>query len=419
MSKRLWRQILIVVICTLASGVIVARGLSPLGVMAMIALVGACAIVVLAVLAPLPDAGRPASASGTLPLPSGIGRHLLEGIPSPLFLIDQRGRVTYANIATRLMLPRLEQGVHYASLFRAPDFVDGVSQVMQGQAEQVVTFTSHVAGVEAHIMAQMRRLDAVEEFGIGRQVLIQLTDQTERMAMDRMRTDFIANASHELRTPLASIIGYIETLQGHARDDEQARVHFLNIMSQQAGRMQRLVEDLMSLSRIEMEAHSAPTETCDLRAIVRETTAGMHPLVERRDGTLQVDLPAEGAEIIADRDQLEQVFTNLIENALKYGGTGATVRVYDPGADSRFPGMVGVAVSDDGPGIGREHIHRLTERFYRVSAKQSKEQGGTGLGLAIVKHILARHGGDLDVASILGQGSTFTVWLPSRKPENL
>ncbi|QIK40013.1 ATP-binding protein [Pontivivens nitratireducens] len=413
MTIRGWRRIAVVLVCTVMGGLVVAWGVPTLGAMVLIAISGLSGIAVFAILAPdVDDEPTTSAPKSSGALPRGVGRHLLERIPSPLFLIDARGRIVYANTATRTMLPRLEQGVHYASLFRAPAFVDGVAQVMQGTAEQTVTFTTFFAGIETHLLAQMRQMEADQEFGAGQQVLVQLSDETRRMATERMRTDFIANASHELRTPLASIIGYIETLQGHARDDEAARIHFLDIMSQQAARMQRLVEDLMSLSRIEMDARSTPTTPCDLSRIVLEVTDGMQPLAQRRKATLQVTFGQETAGIVADRDQIGQVLSNLIENALKYGGEGGTVRVFRTEADSRFPGMIGVGVSDDGPGIGREHLPRLTERFYRVNAKQSRAQGGTGLGLAIVKHILARHGGELDVASVQGLGSTFTAWLP-------
>lgn len=416
MPKRLWRQIAIVLVCTFLSGLAVSRGVPVLTAMIAVSGAGLFCVMAMAVLVPLPERDAPQRTSDVSPLPSDIDRHLLEQIPSPLFLLDLRGRVAYSNAAARAMLPRLETGQHYANLFRSPGFLDGVSRIIEGAPDHTVSFAAAYGGVENHISAEMRRLDATDELGGGPYVLIQLSDQTERMATDRMRTDFIANASHELRTPLASIIGYIETLQGHARDDAEARVHFLNTMSQQASRMQRLVEDLMSLSRIEMNAHTAPTTQCNLTDIVREVSEGIRPLAERRDATLDVAVELEeSAQVIADRDQLGQVFTNLIENALKYGGTGGTVHVSLSPEDSRFPGMIGVSIKDNGPGIPRQHLHRLTERFYRVNAKQSKEQGGTGLGLAIVKHILARHAGELDITSVVEQGSTFTVWLPLRK----
>ena len=407
-----WRQFGVVAACALAAGAAAAAGLPAFAVLALVAMAGIGSAAILAFRAPGGGDAPAQPRTDRGPLAIGTGRYLLDRVPGPLILIDARGRVAYANGAARAMLPRLEPGAHYTNLFRASGFLEGVTEVLAGAAERQVGFTAISAGVEQHMSAEMRRLDAAGEFGSGPQVLIQLADQTERMATDRMRTDFIANASHELRTPLASIIGYIETLRGHARDDEAARTHFLGTMAAQAARMQRLVEDLMSLSRIEMDAHTPPTTASDLGDLAREAGEGMRPLAQRREAVLDVRVDPVAAPVIADRDQIGQVFANLIENAMKYGGAGSTVTVSRAAPDARFPGMVGIAVADDGPGIAREHLHRLTERFYRVNAKMSREQGGTGLGLAIVKHILARHGGELDVASTPGKGSTFTVWLP-------
>ena len=409
----IWRQAVVMAAVSIVAGLAALQDMSAAAVVALSGLTGTAAMAALAILAPAPkEVPRDAQREGRH-LRRGAGRYLLDQIPGPLLLIDARGRVAYANSAMRRMLPRLQAGDHHTNLFRSSAFLAGVSDIMGGAAEREVAFTAISGAVEQHLTAKMRRLENETDFDNGPLVLIHLADQTERVAMERMRTDFIANASHELRTPLASIIGYIETLQGHARDDEAARTHFLGTMSQQAARMQRLVEDLMSLSRIEMDAHTPPTARADLAAIVRETAEGMAPLVARREARLAVSIGDGPIMLRADRDQIAQVFTNLMENALRYGGEGGTVDVTRAEPDERFPGMVGISVSDTGPGIAREHIHRLTERFYRVSAKQSRAQGGTGLGLAIVKHILARHGGELDIASTLGKGSRFTVWLPS------
>nr|WP_246413540.1 ATP-binding protein [Rubricella aquisinus] len=245
--------------------------------------------------------------------------------------------------------------------------------------------------------------------------MIQIEDQTEQYRANTLRSDFIANASHELRTPLASIIGYIETLRGHAKDDPEAREHFLGIMEKQAARMRRLVDDLMSLSRIELSEHVRPGDLVDLHTLAREAAAGLEPQRAQYEARLTLDLPDTPMLVKGDRDQLVQVLVNLIDNGMKYGGDGAGVTVQSAGEDTRYPGMVGITVVDSGPGIAREHIPRLTERFYRVSAKQSMEKGGTGLGLAIVKHIVKRHMGDLAIESTLGQGSRFTLWFPMAK----
>ena len=272
-------------------------------------------------------------------------------------------------------------------------------------------FLTH-QGQERSFEARVGLLPPGDAFGPESQGIVQIEDRTDQRRAEQLRSDFIANASHELRTPLASIIGYIETLQHHAKNDPDARERFLAIMGREAGRMQRLVDDLMSLSRIEMSEHVRPVEEVSLTQIAAESAAALLPVALRQGVTLEIGAASGDARVQGDRDQLEQVFTNLIDNAMKYAGEGAKVRVR-PAAPSRaHPSRVGVTVEDDGPGIPREHIHRLTERFYRVNAASSRNKGGTGLGLAIVKHILNRHGGRLEIASEPGGGSAFTVWLP-------
>jgi two-component system phosphate regulon sensor histidine kinase PhoR len=227
-----------------------------------------------------------------------------------------------------------------------------------------------------------------------------------------MRADFIANASHELRTPLASLKGYVETLQGSAKDDTAARERFLKTMAEQAERMSRLVDDLLSLSRVEMREYLPPTDKVELGAVLAEVAQSLEPLSQQASIELAL-LPGEAeASVWGDRDELTQVFQNLLQNAIKYGRSGGKVEVRlgrETGPTLRYR----VDVIDDGPGIAPQHLPRLTERFYRVSAAASRERGGTGLGLAIVKHILNRHRGELQIASTLGQGSTFSAILPA------
>jgi two-component system phosphate regulon sensor histidine kinase PhoR len=225
-----------------------------------------------------------------------------------------------------------------------------------------------------------------------------------------MRADFVANASHELRTPLASLSGFIETLQGPARNDPQARERFLDIMKAQANRMARLIDDLLSLSRIELKAHVQPEHQVDLGPIVRQVADGLQTLARDRGVEVRIALPPEPLFARGDRDELIRVFENLVENALKYGAAGKRVDI----ALVREAGdnEATVAVRDYGPGIAPEHLPRLTERFYRVDVTESRAQGGTGLGLALVKHILHRHRGRLTIDSAPGKGATFTVRLP-------
>ena len=230
-----------------------------------------------------------------------------------------------------------------------------------------------------------------------------------------MRADFVANASHELRTPLASLKGYVETLQGKAKDDAEARARFLKIMEEQAERMSRLVDDLLSLSRVEMREHLPPSDDVDLGPILREVAQALEPVATRAGITLNL-AAGEGEMVVrGDADELTQVFQNLIHNAIKYSDTGGKVEIVlrrEPATSGRPPGLR-VDVVDDGPGIPPQHLPRLTERFYRVNAAASRQKGGTGLGLAIVKHILNRHRGELVISSKLDQGSTFSVLLPS------
>lgn len=340
-----------------------------------------------------------------------FGRTLVEKLPTPLLLIARSGRVSYANPAAQAALPRVMADVHFASVMRAPAFVEAVSATLNDGQDRRVHFTADPAR-ERFYDARVALLPPGGAFGPEALAIVQIEDQTDTRRSEATRSDFIANASHELRTPLASIIGYIETLQHHARDDAEARERFLGIMAREAGRMQRLVNDLMSLSRIEMTEHQRPAEALSLNQIAAESAAALSPVAAQQDVKLVIEVPDEGNPVIGDRDQLEQVFTNLIDNAMKYGGPGSQVRVHPAEPNRAHPGRYGISITDNGPGIGREHLHRLTERFYRVNAASSRNKGGTGLGLAIVKHILNRHEGRLEIASALGKGSTFTVWLP-------
>jgi two-component system phosphate regulon sensor histidine kinase PhoR len=365
-------------------------------------------------------------------MPSAFALALIEKLPTPLLLIAPNGRVNYANPAAKDALPHAQAGAHFASLIRAPVFVEAVTATLSDGEERRVRFAAQ-HGRERFFEARVGHLPADGVFGPEALAIVQIEDRTETRRAEQLRSDFIANASHELRTPLASIIGYIETLQNHARNDPEARERFLGIMAREAGRMQRLVDDLMSLSRIELSEHLRPVEAWSLNQIAADSATALLPVARQQGVTLTIDLPSGGAPVLGDRDQLAQVFTNLIDNAMKYGGSGATVRVLPAPPSRAHPNRVGVTVTDDGPGIPREHIHRLTERFYRVSVASSHNKGGTGLGLAIAKHILNRHQGRLEIVSTLGAGSSFTVWLPCNgedpspdpqaietgKPENL
>jgi two-component system phosphate regulon sensor histidine kinase PhoR len=238
-------------------------------------------------------------------------------------------------------------------------------------------------------------------------------DLTPLRRVEEMRADFIANASHELRTPLAALLGFIETLQGPAKGDPVAREKFLAIMQGQATRMARLIDDLLSLSRIELNAHLHPNTPVDLAPIVRQVVDGLQMLARDRGVEIKVATPEAPLVVLGDRDELIRALENLVENALKYGSAGKRVDLaFTRGQTRAGTPEARIAVRDYGPGIAPEHLPRLTERFYRVDVADSRSQGGTGLGLALVKHVLNRHSGRLTIESTLGSGATFTMHLP-------
>jgi two-component system phosphate regulon sensor histidine kinase PhoR len=357
-----------------------------------------------ALLVPLGRVAEPAPIAEPLAPPStpdaGV-RHFADALPDPCFLLDRRGIVRYANARAAATF-QIRIGEALTFRLRVPDLVAAFDRVAKGGGPEQVEFSERVP-TERWFGAWFARLD-----GSGL-ILLLVDDMSERRNADRVRVDFVANASHELRTPLASLAGFIETLQGPARDDVAARDRFLAIMRDQAERMSRLVNDLLSLSRIEMKAHVRPSEKVNLVAIIQHVVDALEPLARDLGVTIETDVPQDPVEIPGDRDELIQVFENLVENACKYGQSGKRVLVAVTAANGGPPT---IAVRDFGNGIPEEHIPRLTERFYRVDVEDSRRHRGTGLGLAIVKHILARHQARLTVASRLGEGSTFTVSFP-------
>jgi two-component system, OmpR family, phosphate regulon sensor histidine kinase PhoR len=242
----------------------------------------------------------------------------------------------------------------------------------------------------------------------SRHALLILRDLTVQQQIERMRTDFVANASHEIRTPLASLAGFIETMQGVAKQDEAARDKFLAVMKAQTDRMTRLTDDLLSLSRIEMQEHEKPAGLIDLEMVLNQTIDGLKQQAGQADVQLTLSVP-QSCSVPGDAHQLQQVFQNLVENALKYASEGRRVAI----SVERYDLYTDVQVRDHGRGIAAHHLPRLTERFYRVDVQDSRTRGGTGLGLAIVKHILNRHRGRLLIFSEAGYGSLFTARLPN------
>jgi two-component system phosphate regulon sensor histidine kinase PhoR len=351
-------------------------------------------------------------------LPPGLGRDLLDRLPLGLIVIDDAGRVAYENPAAADVIGRRCLGLAGAAALRAPALAEALAAALVGRVETEVDATLQ-RGQERVVRAYVRPLprpDGASPAGAAPlpSVLVLFEDRTRAAKAEALRRDFVANASHELRTPLASIAGFIETLQGHARGDAAATEQFLRIMATQADRMRRLIDDLLSLNRIETDEHVRPRDVVDVADTVREVASALAPVAAAHGTVVEIDLPDAGLLVRGDADELAQVFVNLIDNAVKYAGDHGPVRVETEPPTPARPGMLGVTVADRGPGIAREHLPRLTERFYRVSVSRSRERGGTGLGLAIAKHILNRHRGELSIASVVGRGSRFTVWLPAR-----
>jgi len=336
---------------------------------------------------------------------------VLSALPEPLLLINTERRIVSANpSAVDLLGPRLG-GRDLGAALRVPAVLEATDAVLEGGDGRTVE-VDLPGPVERHLSAQVGPLRPPTSEGAA--AVVTLTDITATKRSERMRQDFVANASHELRTPLATLLGFIETLRGPARDDNAARDRFLSIMAEQASRMSRLVDDLLSLSRIELNEHLAPKERVDLRRVLMAVADSLEQRAEKRAMRIDVALPESLPEVIGDPDELAQVFQNLIDNAIKYGRSGTAVEVSAGASLKRLAGAPAaqVAIRDHGEGILTEHIPRLTERFYRVDPARSRELGGTGLGLAIVKHIVNHHRGLLEVDSTLGEGSVFTVHLP-------
>ena len=329
------------------------------------------------------------------------GQQLAAQLPDPLIIFDHEGTILYVNPAANGAFGPLARGGTLLLHFRAPEMQTLVQSVMSDAQAGSIDYSERVP-VERWYRATVLRLD---QGGSDRQYLLSFRDLTEAHRLERMRSDFIANASHELRTPLASLSGFIETLRGPARNDAVARDNFLEIMQKQAERMARLIDDLLSLSRIEMKAHIAVKDQVDLTIVLNHVVDTLRPLATNLDIEIERHIDPGPVMVLGDRDELTQVFQNLLENACKYGQSGKTVVV-----ELKNNGEgIKATIQDFGPGIPEEHIPRLTERFYRVNIETSRAQKGTGLGLAIVKHILTRHRARLVVRSRVGEGSSFTV----------
>jgi two-component system phosphate regulon sensor histidine kinase PhoR len=333
---------------------------------------------------------------------------ILERLPDPVIVLASDRSVRRINATARSAF-----GDDMPAVLRHPAVRGAIERAMatsQSQTAEVVLR----APVQRDLYATVVPMDP--PLADGGQTLVVLSDRTRERVVERMRADFVANVSHELRTPLASLIGFVETLRGPAADDPPAQQRFLEIMAEQGARMNRLIDDLLSLSRIELTEHQVPSDPLDLTELIQRMVAGFEPRLAQRNVQLAMRIEAELPVVPGDADQMAQVLQNLLDNGLKYGRDSGVLRLdvtlAEPG--NRWPGRRGIviAVADQGAGIAKEHLPRLTERFYRADKGRSRAVGGTGLGLAIVKHIVNRHRGQLLIESEVGKGTTVSVWLP-------
>jgi two-component system phosphate regulon sensor histidine kinase PhoR len=341
---------------------------------------------------------------------------LVAGMPDPAVLLDRAGRVIHLNAAAARLAPALRKGELAQFALRSPEIITALREAIATTEPRRATYLDHVP-VDRWMELIITPVPVPTTFGgTDKCMLMTFHDQTPLRRVEEMRADFVANASHELRTPLAALSGFIDTLQGPAKDDAKARERFLAIMHTQATRMARLIDDLLSLSRVELSAHVRPDTMVDIVPIIRQVADGLEPLARERQVVVEIELPEGPVAIAGDREELLRVFENLIENALKYGASGGRIVVsLTAGQGSDGAPEIRVMVRDFGPGIAPEHLPRLTERFYRVDVGDSRAQGGTGLGLSLVKHILNRHRGRLLIESVPKNGATFTACFPQPK----
>jgi two-component system phosphate regulon sensor histidine kinase PhoR len=353
---------------------------------------------------------------GVNPVETAAVSAVVAGMPDPAVLLDRAGRVIHLNAAAAQLAPALRKNELAQFALRSPEIITALREAIATSEPRRATYLDHVP-VDRWMELIITPVPVPTLFGgTDKCMLMTFHDQTPLRRVEEMRADFVANASHELRTPLAALSGFIDTLQGQAKDDPKARERFLGIMHAQATRMARLIDDLLSLSRVELSAHVRPDTLVDIVPIVWQVADGLEPLARERQVVVDIDLPEIPVQIAGDREELLRLFENLIENALKYGASGGKVVVSLISAVSgEGTPEVRVLVRDFGPGITPEHLPRLTERFYRVDVGDSRAQGGTGLGLSLVKHILNRHRGRLLIESVPKNGATFAACFPQAR----
>ena len=339
---------------------------------------------------------------------------IIEAMPGPVLVINDVERIEAANAAARRLIGQQVVDRSYVAMLRQPALLEAIEACLRERTPRHAHYFSNDGAEVITFRVHVRAVEAATEIA-GTPVMLTFEDITQVNAAEQMRRDFVANVSHELRTPLTALMGFIETLQGPARNDPAAQDRFLNIMQTQAERMNRLVGDLLSLSRVEETARVRPKGIINLSEGVEAVIALMRPMAQEEGAVLHYRSDHEDIQIRGDRDQITQVITNLIENAIKYGASGEEIDV-DVSISERDPLLraegVRIVVTDKGSGIDPVHLPRLTERFYRADNHRSRELGGTGLGLAIVKHIVSRHRGRMRIDSVVGEGTKITVVLP-------
>jgi two-component system phosphate regulon sensor histidine kinase PhoR len=412
---RLRHSAIVLLVAALALAVVVISGeLSVLRAAAIFACIAAAALV--------PWRLHDVTASredvrGVNPVESAAVSAIVAGMPDPAVLLDRAGRVIHLNAAAAQLAPALRKNELAQFALRSPEIITALREAIATTETRRTTYLDHVP-VDRWMELIIMPVSMPTLFGgTDKCMLMTFHDQTPLRRVEEMRADFVANASHELRTPLAALSGFIDTLQGPARDDAKARERFLGIMHIQATRMARLIDDLLSLSRVELSAHVRPDTLVDIVPIILQVVDGLEPLARERQVAIDIDLPDAAAWIAGDREELLRLFENLVENALKYGASGGKVVVsLIEAVSGEGQPELRVLVRDFGPGIAPEHLPRLTERFYRVDVGDSRAQGGTGLGLSLVKHIVNRHRGRLVIESVPKNGATFTACFPQAKP---
>ncbi len=338
---------------------------------------------------------------------------LIEGLPEPALILSRQGTVLRFNTQAASSYPALKTGIPVSAAVRQPQLLEAIDNASSQHRHQEVSL-SEVVPVERWLSATVNWIGPPRAGPNDAAIFIFLRDLTEQERIGQMRADFVANASHELKTPLASVLGFIDTLRGPARNDEKARDEFLSVMAREAERMKRVIEDLLSLSRVEMKAHLRPTDPVEINEILDYVRGSLTRIAGERNISIELQPLEGGGYVLGEREGLIRVFENLVNNAIKYGREDGLVRIVASREDGKDP-MLSIAVIDNGLGIDEEHLPRLTERFYRVNITDSRSRGGTGLGLSIVKHVLNRHTGQLRIASTPGEGSRFTVMLPEHR----